>query len=1091
MEVMLLKKLKKIKLINWHYYINETIDIAGNTLITGENGSGKSTILDAIQYAISPGKQKFNIAANDKTKRTVNAYVRGKLGRSTQQYLREGDVTCHIALEFLDDITNESFIIGVVLDSVDTISSPNSVFYDLSDFKITDELFMSDENIPFNIKEFKKFIKKQNIRNKLATTLVSARKNIAFRFNITDYNFFDLLPKALAFKPINNVKDFIYSYILEEKDLDIEYLVGNIKTYKEFLNILEDVNEKLDELGSIEETHKNVISIEEKFKISLYIYMKSQVEELSNKISKNANDRNNFDSRLDVLGEERRVLKTELNSIISKRDDVHLSLLVDDDYKMLNRLNSDKEELANKIDGFKNLNTKIDDVIKEEFIRAKGLLEQDYKDKSINKLLKFENVELTLFNTNEFIKAVSNYYSFLVRTKTVVSEKRILETVKKEIVEEALTDLYQDIKTLNEKKVLIPKDVLEFRNKLKKILKERRGYDTTPVILCEVLEIKDKRWQNAIEGYLGRGRFNIFVNPEFFNESLKIYKEIRKDYRSFPVSLVNAEKLLKYKEENIRGLSSEVHSDYSYAKYYINYRLNNLIKCEKVEDLPTHNQAVTPDCIIYQGYAVSELNRRNYQRLYIGSDAHVVQLKQSYDLLDKQRIILKNHNEIISKYEDLLEYLDLRSLSYIKDRIDVKIETFSKINTLSELEDTISNLEASTVADKKDIIKKLESEYDIAQTKLESLTDEISLINHKLNDISSDEEVTTQLLEEKSKLEDYELEISVLMTNAKKEFEKVISENKQDKYFLKSLELKLKTQERAYQSKINDLVVLQRMYTNKHNFESLEGIEGMELFFEEQKRLRTSHLVSYEEKVHESKHRSEGELQEHFISRLHERLLEANQHFLELNQSLDGIKFGRDEYQFSIKPNNKYTDYYNMLMDSVNYDNNEEGFSKAFLKKHGKTLKKLTDYIVREDGNDKFLDEIVDYRTYMDYDIKIVHGDESESLLSEISREKSGGETQIPYYVAMASTFIKIYQSNRVNSDSMGLVLFDEAFDKIDSMRTEAMMKFLSNLGLQVILSTPPQKVEDIYPFVDSTLVVTRQDDHAWVFTLNKEIFDK
>ncbi|NLB85340.1 MAG: AAA family ATPase, partial [Acholeplasmataceae bacterium] len=37
-----MKKLTKIKLINWHLFSNQTIEINNNTLISGENGSGKS-----------------------------------------------------------------------------------------------------------------------------------------------------------------------------------------------------------------------------------------------------------------------------------------------------------------------------------------------------------------------------------------------------------------------------------------------------------------------------------------------------------------------------------------------------------------------------------------------------------------------------------------------------------------------------------------------------------------------------------------------------------------------------------------------------------------------------------------------------------------------------------------------------------------------------------------------------------------------------------------------------------------------------------------------------------------------------------------
>ena len=50
-----MKKLVKVRLINWHYLANETIELNGNTLLTGPNASGKSTIMDAITYVLTAG----------------------------------------------------------------------------------------------------------------------------------------------------------------------------------------------------------------------------------------------------------------------------------------------------------------------------------------------------------------------------------------------------------------------------------------------------------------------------------------------------------------------------------------------------------------------------------------------------------------------------------------------------------------------------------------------------------------------------------------------------------------------------------------------------------------------------------------------------------------------------------------------------------------------------------------------------------------------------------------------------------------------------------------------------------------------------
>jgi len=111
-----MKKLTKVRLINWHYFANETIYIKNNTLITGQNATGKSTIVDAIAFVITAGDQIFNIAANDKSKRDLRGYVKCKLGTDTQEYLREGDTTGHVALEFYDEKKEQHFTIGTIID---------------------------------------------------------------------------------------------------------------------------------------------------------------------------------------------------------------------------------------------------------------------------------------------------------------------------------------------------------------------------------------------------------------------------------------------------------------------------------------------------------------------------------------------------------------------------------------------------------------------------------------------------------------------------------------------------------------------------------------------------------------------------------------------------------------------------------------------------------------------------------------------------------------------------------------------------------------------------------------------------------------
>jgi energy-coupling factor transporter ATP-binding protein EcfA2 len=69
--------IRRIRLINWHGHENAVLDVMGDMLaIIGENGSGKSLILDAIDWALFPTSNKqFNAAAREggrTSKRTLS-----------------------------------------------------------------------------------------------------------------------------------------------------------------------------------------------------------------------------------------------------------------------------------------------------------------------------------------------------------------------------------------------------------------------------------------------------------------------------------------------------------------------------------------------------------------------------------------------------------------------------------------------------------------------------------------------------------------------------------------------------------------------------------------------------------------------------------------------------------------------------------------------------------------------------------------------------------------------------------------------------------------------------------------------------------
>lgn len=208
---------------------------------------------------------------------------------------------------------------------------------------------------------------------------------------------------------------------------------------------------------------------------------------------------------------------------------------------------------------------------------------------------------------------------------------------------------------------------------------------------------------------------------------------------------------------------------------------------------------------------------------------------------------------------------------------------------------------------------------------------------------------------------------------------------------------------------------------------------------------------------------------------------QAQGEFKELNKALKDIRFSNERYEFLYMPSKRYRQYYEMIMDDFNMMQGESIFSGIFREKHREVIDELFARLALDNDNGaKALDEFVDYRTYMDYDIRILHSDETYSFYSKVCEEKSGGETQTPFYVTVAASFVQLY-SNSIGGEAAGLVMFDEAFNNMDDERIGGVLEFLNRLPLQIIIAAPPDKIQYIGPAMEETLLVMTDEKVSYV----------
>ena len=72
--------------------------------------------------------------------------------------------------------------------------------------------------------------------------------------------------------------------------------------------------------------------------------------------------------------------------------------------------------------------------------------------------------------------------------------------------------------------------------------------------------------------------------------------------------------------------------------------------------------------------------------------------------------------------------------------------------------------------------------------------------------------------------------------------------------------------------------------------------------------------------------------------------------------------------------------------------------------------------------------------------------------------------------------------------NTVRLVVFDEAFNKMDSERIIESVRLLRKMGLQAIICTPPDKVSDIMPIADRTLLVDKHKYRMHILPFSKKI---
>ncbi|WP_181899254.1 ATP-binding protein [Lachnotalea glycerini] len=1093
---------------NWHYINKKVLSFStGINFFTGHSGSGKSTVLDALQlllYADTNGRGFFNKAAKDDSDRTLMEYLRGMKVVSENDeagYLRNQNFSTTIVLEFKNMEKDEYQCVGIIFDIDVPANDAERMFFWHKGRLPVNNYRQSDR--PMSIRELKEWLNGQYEKEQWDYS----RTNEKFRAKLyetylgglDDKKFPSLFKKAIPFRMNMRLEDFVKNYICMEKNIHIEDMQDSVIQYVRLRRRLEDTRR---EILKLEEIHNQYEDFQKRWKQSQqYQYQidKLDIYTIEQRMEEIAQKQGVYQGDLDGMEERIKAVEEEIEQLQKQRDEVMIAI----ENSGYTHLETELRSMNQLLEFLNSSKVKYDKIAKG----LEGWLDMGFLSDEIKLYIEgFISYQTNSNQLSQMQSALKKARDNLQRDRDDVEEK--LKTLQKESLE-----LYEEMKELQAGKKAYPAYINEARELLKEQLKERFDKEIEVHIVADLLEVKEDLWRNAVEGYMGNNKLSLIVSPKYAKAAIEIYHtmDVKKYYK---VSVIDSERVMKASKPVLdNSLANEVLSEVDYAKAYVDYLMGSVIKCENTEQLRQNKSAVTMDCLLYHNYKIQHMNPRNYTDFaYIGKNV----IEQRMIRLNKR---LNSIKEEKSPYSELLrEYKEMLAFEPLQDDLEVYEKYLLDIKQMKPRQVEKESLKIKIEGLKEKDIGEWKAKKDLLEQQLKA---KITQKEHFIVEQRSKTKALIDFKEERTMLTG-ELMIKekdfVKDERQEESFQELIRQKSGErperlKNWLMNKKFSVDSSANAEYEK---LIHIRENYQREYSFRGYSTTGRDNKDFEELlNKLKSDKLQEFSEKAASQARTAIHHFKTDFIYKIRDSIKEAMQQKDELNKILSSSDFGKEKYRFIITKN-KGEDgkFYNMFMDenlevnpmqlSNHMENQLDLFSKGHTENYGELINELIEiFMPPENCDTKELEEArfhmekyADYRTYLSFDMEQLIDGMPPMRLSKMLSKNSGGEGQNPLYIALLASFAQIYKihtkENSRRNPTIRLVVLDEAFSKMDGEKVGSCVELIRKMGFQAIISATNDKLQNYVDYVDKTFVFANPNkNHISIQPFEKSEFQK
>ena len=1103
-----MKRLKRISLINWHRFAQHTFDVEGHLLLMGDNGSGKSTILDALQVGLVGNMRsvRLNLAANEGGDRSLKSYVLGLVGGAGNGHpartLRK-NATSYILLEFADTLSQETFILVTVIDAHADGRPPDKEHFIAENLPFEMIPCLTGKNVPRRVREFKREI--------------AGRKDIKRYARVEDYQsavlkllggldpeFFRLFVSGMAFRKIRHLRDFVYDFLLPEAaEVQVASLREAAERYRQLHELSKEAQERIDLLDRIAANAQTAEAGQkecDRLRISID-RARLAMSEASLQAAKE--NRARCQNELSEAAQEHSERETEQQSAREKLTRLQQDLAAHEQHSKALALENRVERLADQIRHENRDSERLEAALKAArtaISRWRELLDQT---RSIGR------AELSLGSREEFVEAFGPALASRLEGFDELAADCLAGEIPPEDRESFVRQVAEDWPAvshwLQSRQFQAEAKLAESQSQIEDLQEQSRelseGHRPLPSALtrlkqqlaaaglsssafCEAIEITDPTQQETIERVLGARRFDLLVPPEQFESASRVFRGI-KDPELADFGLVETPRLMQSivnAAEN--SLAQAVSSANPLAKRYADAILGRVF-ANGNGPRPTEEESalVTEDGFLIQDFVIRRLPEISEQQTWpIGGglsgrretlEQAITDCRAKIAELSERRDRIQSVNELFDRgrrgpellaedYELPRRLQDVRQ-EYLAAREEAAALKETDLGQLRRLVEQAG--EAEHLAGKQ--LKHAWGRQCVAEQSLKNAETALEAAEEQFAEMNSAYETAWPAGSELAgKCEQFLAEQSADVSWAE---------------LIRGWTKELESLQKSFAERHDDGVRLRTEYNNRFQFQGDPLSEEIPEYADERARWVESELPGYGSRLENAKETARQVLEEEVIHRLRERLGQVERHFRELNQALSGLNFSGRRYRFTHTVRREFQVFYEMIVSAQEIADAPLFNSAWHARYAGGPLQDLLEDVLGGGGNRALanLERATDYRAYFDYDIEITEADGSVHAFSHVAGSGSGGETQTPYYVAMLASLARLYRPRGGRQSQAALVAFDEPFQKMDESNIRATLELARRLGLQVLLAAPKDRCHQLLPAMGTAtcLLVLRDGD--------------